>query len=156
MSDPRIRRDEELCGIDVEAAIAAGMAEHDEARSALFGAAAVAAALHAEALEVGPYPLEFLAGCVRALGLDGSLELREPLIGERPTELVRGWMSAARPPRSPDALRDQLLAKWLEAVAVVLAARRNVRSSTAETSGSEGTGTGRMEMRRGARAEGPA
>ncbi|WP_406279916.1 hypothetical protein OH799_12960 [Nocardia sp. NBC_00881] len=130
MSDPKICRDEELRGIDVQAAIAAGMAEPDEARPALFGAAAVAAALHAEELEVGPYPLEFLAGCVRALGLDGALELREPLIGEQPTELVRGWMSAARPPHSPDALRDQLFARWLDAVAVVLAARRHIRATT--------------------------
>ncbi|MGO4649260.1 hypothetical protein AB4305_30620 [Nocardia sp. 2YAB30] len=142
MSDPTIRRDEELRGIDVEAAIAAGMVEPDEARTALFGAAAVAAALHAEELEVGPYPLEFLAGCVRALGLDGALELREPLIGEQPTELVRGWMSAARPPRSPDALRDQLFARWLDAVAVVLAARRHVRATAvAEKPGSEDDGT---------------
>ncbi|MEU4343230.1 hypothetical protein AB0H00_18460 [Nocardia sp. NPDC023852] len=138
MSDPRIRRDEELRGIDIEAAIAAGMAEPAEARTALFGAAAVAAALYAEQFEVGPYPLEFLAGCVRALGLDGALELREPLIGEQSTEVVRGWMSAARLPNSPDALRDQLFARWLDAVAVVLAARRHVRAtSVAEKFGPE-------------------
>lgn len=139
MADYRIdrcRRDEELRGFDVEAAIAAGTVEPGEARSALFSAATVAA-LRADEVEIAPYPLEFLAGCVRALGLDGALELREPLIGEQPTELVRRWMSAARPPHSPDAVRDQLFAKWLEAVAVVLAARRHARSSTAETLGSE-------------------
>ncbi|MEV5834798.1 hypothetical protein [Nocardia sp. NPDC052112] len=130
MSVPRIRRDEALGEIDIEAAIAAGMAEPDEARSALFGAAAVAAALRADELEVDPYSLEFLAGCVRALGLEGALELPEPLIGEQRTELVRGWMSAARLPRDPDALRDQLFARWLDAVAVVLAARRRVRATT--------------------------
>ncbi|WP_063045079.1 hypothetical protein [Nocardia pseudovaccinii] len=130
MSGPRIRRDEVLGEIDIEAAIAAGMAEPDEARSALFSAAAVAAALRADELEVAPYPLEFLAGCVRAVGLQGALELPEPLIGEQPTELVRGWMSAARLPRNPDALRDQLFARWLDAVAVVLTARRHVRATT--------------------------
>lgn len=129
MSDPPIRRDEDLRGYDIAAAIAEGTTAAGQARTTLFTAAAIAASLCAEERGVGPYPLAFLAGCVRSLGLDGALALPEPLIGEQPTELVRSWMSAARPEHGADVARDDLFAQWLDVVALVLAARRSVRST---------------------------
>jgi hypothetical protein len=74
-------------------------------------------------LGVGPYPVSFLAGCVRTLGLEGALELPEPLIGHEPTALVRRWLSAAAGPNR-DIARDDLFARWLEMVAALLHSRR--------------------------------
>ncbi|MQY19512.1 hypothetical protein [Nocardia macrotermitis] len=122
------RTDEMLRGLDVEAAIVVGMPE-GEARRAMFSDAALAASHLAEALGAGPYPLEFLAGCVRSMGLPGALELPEPLIGAERTELVRRWMSAAvQGAGGTDIARDELFARWLERVAVLIALRRQVAS----------------------------
>ncbi|WP_280233232.1 hypothetical protein [Nocardia cyriacigeorgica] len=126
MTGPTTRRDTELRRIDVAAALTAGMPEQGPARIALFGDAVVAAALHAEDVGASAYPLEFLAGCVRSLGLDATAELPEPLIGAERIGLVRGWMSAALAEPGVDVARDDLFARWLEAVALVLAARARV------------------------------
>ncbi|WP_063712925.1 hypothetical protein [Nocardia jiangxiensis] len=118
------RADEMVRGLDIEAAIVAGMPEGD-ARRTMFSDAAIAASHLAEALGVGPYPVEFLADCVRSMGLGGALELPEPLIGPEPTALVRRWMSAAAG-TSSSIERDELFARWLERVAMLIAVRRQV------------------------------
>lgn len=89
-----MRRDEELRGLDVDAAITIGMALPGTARAAMFAEAAIAASWQLQDLGVGPYPVSFLAGCVRSMGLEGALELPEPLIGHEPTALVRKWLEA--------------------------------------------------------------
>lgn len=122
-ADPTTQRDSALRRVDIAAAITAGIPEQGPARVALFGDAVVAAALSAEELATGSYPLQFLASCVRSLGLDAAVELPEPLIGAERTELVRGWMSAARAEPGIDVARDDLFARWLEAVALVMSFR---------------------------------
>ncbi|MBF6081687.1 hypothetical protein IU485_09980 [Nocardia cyriacigeorgica] len=121
-ADPTTQRDSALRRVDIAAAITAGIPEQGPARVALFGDAVVAAALSAEELATGSYPLQFLASC-RSLGLDAAVELPEPLIGAERTELVRGWMSAARAEPGIDVARDDLFARWLEAVALVMSVR---------------------------------
>ncbi|NEW54723.1 hypothetical protein GV794_03440 [Nocardia cyriacigeorgica] len=123
MTDPIIQRDSALRRVDIAAAIATGMPKPGPARVALFGDGVVAAALAAEDLTTDAYSLEFLADCVRSLGVNAALELPEPLIGVERTELVRGWMSAACAESGIDVARDELFARWLEAVALVLSAR---------------------------------
>jgi hypothetical protein len=120
-----------LRGLDVEAAIVASMPE-GQARGMMFSDAAIAASHQAERLGVGPYPLGFLAGCVRSLGLRGALELPEPLIGAEPTALVRRWMSAAEGAEC-DIERDRLFAWWLERVALLIAVRRQVDAAGSST-----------------------
>lgn len=159
----RMRSDESLCGLDIEAAVAAGMAAASDmagagsgdgavvgpaqacvatdgavlvdaieiasesaARGTMFAEAAIAASRRAEELGVGPYPLAFLAGCVRTMGLGAVYALPEPLIGEQPTVLVRGWMVAAGAKGAVDTARDEMFARWLERVAMLIAVRRQV------------------------------
>ncbi|MEU0503566.1 hypothetical protein [Nocardia sp. NPDC005998] len=118
------RSNDELRGLDVPAALVAGMPEPGPARRILFAEAAIAASLAVQDLGVGPHPVRFLAGCVRSLGLDGALQLPEPLIGDQPTRLVREWMSAAHTGPDPDIARDDLFARWLEAVALLIEVRQ--------------------------------
>lgn len=120
-----MRRDEELRGLDVEAGLTMGMLLPGTARAAMFTDVAIAASWQAQELGVGPYPLAFLAGCVRSLGMEGALQLPEPLIGREPTALVRGWLSAAFGP-SRSIAGDDLFAQWLEMVAILLQTRRRV------------------------------
>lgn len=119
-----ITPDTDLRGLDVEAAIARGLAMDGPARAALFTEAAIAASWHAQDLGVGPYPLAFLARCVRSMGISAALELPEPLIGEQPTRLARDWMAAAAG-TGPSLAHDELFARWLEMVAALIATRRN-------------------------------
>lgn len=139
------RPDELLHGLDIEAAIVAGMPESGE-REGMFTDAVIAASHEAERLEVGPYPLGFLAGCVRSLGLRGALELPEPLIGAESTALVRRWMSAADRASEAHVERDELFARWLERVAIMIAVRAQVRLRA--TSGSVAAGEGSAPVER--------
>lgn len=124
------RADAQLRTLDVEDAIAAGLAVDSAADSAtsgaarrvMFGDVAVAASLHAEALGVGPHPLNHLARYVRAAGRAAALALPEPLIGERPTALARSWLTAAGTDGGTAA--DDLFAQWLDSVAALIALRR--------------------------------
>jgi hypothetical protein len=120
-----MRRDEELRGLDVDAAITMGMALPGTARAAMFAEVAIAASWQLQDLGVGPYPVSFLASCVRSMGLEGALELPEPLIGHQPTALVREWMSAAAG-LSRNIARDDLFARWLEMVAALLHSRKEL------------------------------
>jgi len=125
-----MRRDEELRGLDVDAAITMGMVLPGSARAAMFAEVAIVVSWQVQDLGVGPYPIRFLAGCVRSLGLQGALELPEPLIGHEPTALVRGWLSAAAGPNR-DIVRDDLFARWLEMVAALLHSRRQLHRTNA-------------------------
>ncbi len=118
------RPDSALRDIDVEAALVSGLDEPGDQRSNLFSDAAIAAALRLAEHGIGPYPVGFLADCVRSMGLAAVLELPEPLIGAEPTEIVRSWMHAAADGHDADVRRDDLFARWLAAVAAVLAIRR--------------------------------
>lgn len=121
-----IRPDSELAELDIDAAIAAGLSDDGAARRALYGAAAIAAALRLEPYGTGPYPVRFLARYVRAVGRSAALALPEPLIGAQPTILARQWLSAAS--TVDDGLAgDQAFAQWLDMVAALIAIRRRTR-----------------------------
>jgi hypothetical protein len=123
-----VRPDAELAGLDVAAAISRGLGSDGEARHALFTEAAIAAAIEAEALGVGPYPVGFLARLVRAGGIIAALRLPEPLIGEERIALARRWLEAALAART-GVTQDQTFARWLEMVATLLAVRRSAADS---------------------------
>lgn len=118
--------DAEPSDLDVATALRRGLAADGPDRRAMFTDAAIAAALAAEELRVGAYPLGFLARYVRTAGLAMALRLPEPLIRPEQAELARGWMHAAAM-AAPDADRDDVFARWLEMVAALLALRRNAR-----------------------------
>ncbi|MFF2542790.1 hypothetical protein ACFVUY_09505 [Kitasatospora sp. NPDC058063] len=122
----RPRTDDELRQLDVSAMLRYGLAFAGPHRAALFGEGAVAAALAADRLGVLPRSLAFLAEVVRSGGARYAADLPEPLPGTEPARLARDWLgSAATTVTTVDG--DQLLARWLEAVAEILGLRRDVR-----------------------------
>lgn len=123
-----VRPDAELAGLDVEAAISRGIGTAGEARQSMFTDAAIAAAIEAEGLGIGPYPVAILARMARAGGVVGALRLPEPLIGAQPTALARRWLEAALAAGGgTDA--DLIFSRWLEMVATLIAMRRSARSA---------------------------
>jgi hypothetical protein len=120
--------DADLAGLDVAAAISSGLGADKGSRQVLFTQASIAAAIEAEALGIGPYPVAFLAKLVRAGGVTAALGLPEPLIGAEPTALARSWLEAAVPAGTAVA-QDQEFARWLEMVATLLAVRRQAAAS---------------------------
>ncbi|MFE5581199.1 hypothetical protein [Kitasatospora sp. NPDC056531] len=124
------KTDDELRQLDVPAMLRYGLAFAGPHRTALFREGAIAAALAADGLGVFPRSLAFLAEVVRAGGARYAADLAEPLPGEEPTRLAREWLSsAATTVTTTDG--DQLLARWLDAVAEILGMRRDVRSGPA-------------------------
>lgn len=123
-----VRPDAELAGFDVAAAISRGIGTPGESRRVMFTDAAIAAALEAEALGIGPYPVAILARMVRASGVAGALRLPEPLIGAEPTALARCWLETALA-AAGGTEADLIFSRWLEMVATLLAMRRSARSA---------------------------
>lgn len=122
-----VRPDSDLAGLDVVTAISRGISTAGEPRQAMFTDAAIAAAIEAEALGVGPYPVAILARIVRAGGIVAALRLPEPLISEGPTALARGWLEAALA-TGGTMEADLIFSRWLVMVATLLAMRRSARS----------------------------
>jgi len=118
--------DAELAGLDVAAAISRGIGAAGEVRRVMFTDAAIAAAIEAEALGIGSYPVAILARFVRAGGVAGALRLPEPLIGAEPTALARRWLGAALAARGAMEA-DLVFSRWLGMVATLLAMRRSAR-----------------------------
>jgi hypothetical protein len=112
MSARPSRTDEQLLAIDIPAALAEGRDMTE---------AAVAAAIRADRAGVQPRSLTFLAEVVRRGGLPYAARLPEPLPTVEQSALVRPWMAAA-------GERSDAFARWLDAVAVTVEARRAVRS----------------------------
>jgi hypothetical protein len=125
-----IRPDAEFACLDVAAAIGRGITAAGQARQAMLADAAIGAAIMAEEVGVGPYPVAILARVVRAGGTAAALRLPEPLIGAGPTALARRWLEAAL--AAGDATDGGLVfSRWLEMVATLLAVRRSARSAAA-------------------------
>ncbi|WP_406206613.1 hypothetical protein OH807_33175 [Kitasatospora sp. NBC_01560] len=122
-----VRPDAELADLDVPAAITRGLLLTGGPRQALFTEAAIAAAHRAEAADVGPYPLGFLAQHVRAGGFAAALALPEPVISRPGRTLVRSWLEAAAA-SGADLGREHLFARWLAEVSALLALRRDLRA----------------------------
>ena len=108
--------------LDVPAGIANGLAPGGTAQRALFDETAIAASHRAEEIGVDPIGLAFLARYVRAAGVGSAAGLPEPLVGPAGTALAREWLAAAAPV-SGDVTTDDLFARWLTTVAMLLAAR---------------------------------
>ncbi|WP_406207566.1 hypothetical protein OH807_35055 [Kitasatospora sp. NBC_01560] len=116
-----------LAALDVEVLLRFGLPADGTHRSALFGDGAVAAAITCDRLGVLPRALVFLGEVVTAGGTRFAAALPEPLPGPA-APVARGWLEAAAlVVRDPSG--DLLVARWLEAVAAVLALRLTTREA---------------------------
>jgi hypothetical protein len=124
---------------EIETAITRGLLWGGAARALLLRDAAVAGAALLDATGVGVYPVEFLAYCVRSMGLEQAARLPEPLPGAFAAQLAQGWLVAAAQAAAvsggaspvggatgpPDAAAHaDVTALWLCRVAKLLAVRR--------------------------------
>ena len=159
-----VTTDAELAGLDVVAAIGRGIPADGQARQVMFTDAAIAAAIEAEELGVGPYPVAILARVVRAGGVAEALRLPEPLIGAEPTALARRWLEAAlaaadntqaalaAADNTEAALAaadkaeaavaaadkaDLVFSRWLEMVATLVAVRQSARPAAGAANGTD-------------------
>ncbi|MFJ1756878.1 hypothetical protein [Kitasatospora sp. NPDC088134] len=122
------RTDAELAALDVAVLLRFGLPRPGPHRRGLFGEGAVAAALRAEACGTVPHAVAYLAEVVRAAGLRAAAELPEPLAGPDAAALAREWLETARSVLDPGDLdAGELVADWLDAVALVLGVRRAAR-----------------------------
>jgi hypothetical protein len=133
------RSDEELGQLDVADLLRDGFGTVGAAHREFFADGAVAAAIAADRHGVFPRSITFLAEVVRRGGIGYAADLPEPLPRPDQAELVREWLNAARElARSTDgASNDRAsndegandeLARWLEAVAVILDTRHRANN----------------------------
>ncbi|CAN3977400.1 hypothetical protein KPATCC21470_8706 [Kitasatospora purpeofusca] len=128
VNTPQPRSDSRLAELDVEILLRFGLPNPGPHRSTLFGDGAVAAAITADRLGVVPRALTFLGEVVRAGGTRFAAALPEPLPGPA-AAAARGWLEAASTVvQGPQG--DQLVARWLDAVAAILALRVTHREAT--------------------------
>ncbi|MFD4904234.1 hypothetical protein [Kitasatospora purpeofusca] len=128
MNTPQPRSDSRLAELDVEILLRFGLPNPGPHRSTLFGDGAVAAAITVDRLGVVPRALTFLGEVVRAGGTRFAAALPEPLPGPA-AAAARGWLEAASTVvQGPQG--DQLVARWLDAVAALLALRVTHREAT--------------------------
>ena len=111
MSRRATQREEQLLAMDVSTALADGRYTAETA---------VAAAIQANRLGVQPRSLTFLAEIVRRGGVSYAARLPEPMPTTDQSALLRPWLNAS-------GEQDEALARWLDAVALALDARRSVR-----------------------------
>ncbi|MFF9645751.1 hypothetical protein [Kitasatospora aureofaciens] len=126
---PQSMSDARLAELDVEVLLRFGLPAAGPHRSTLFGDGAVAAAITVDRLGVMPRALVFLGEVVRSGGTRFAAGLPEPLPGPAAT-VARGWLEAAAMVVG-DATGDLLVARWLDAVAAVLALRVAHREASA-------------------------
>lgn len=115
----------ELADVDV----AAALEEAARTGGTPPGLVTVAAALAADRLSVRPRSVTFLAEVVRRGGTGYAAALPEPLPGPRRAALASSWLAAVQRGRDPRAHPDldARVARWLDNVALVLAARHQAR-----------------------------
>ncbi|MFF2147512.1 hypothetical protein [Kitasatospora sp. NPDC058190] len=129
MNTPQPQSDGQLGELDVEILLRFGLPNPGRHRSTLFGDGAVAAAITVDRLGVLPRALVFLGEVVRTGGTRFAAGLPEPLPGPA-ASVARGWLTAAAMVvQNPTG--DQLVARWLDAVAAVLALRVTHREANA-------------------------
>ncbi|MBV1855461.1 hypothetical protein [Catellatospora tritici] len=93
----------------------------------LFAEGAIAAAISLHHLRTRPRSLTFLAEIVRRGGLTFALDLPEPMPTPAQGALVREWIAAAATVEDvPWFEVDAALARWLDAVATILAMRMSL------------------------------
>jgi hypothetical protein len=129
--------DEVLATTDVSMLLRYGLTQ-DAFHTALFGDGAVAAAVTLDRLGVLPRSLVFVAEIVRAGGLAYAAALPEPLPSPEPAEILRDWLSgAAQTVTTPEA--ETRAARWLVAVAEIVALRRATRAGVNGFPGTPGS-----------------
>jgi hypothetical protein len=117
--------DAELVDLDIGALLRDGL-PHDPR---VFADAAIAAAIALDSLDIAPRSLTFLAEIVRRGGVAFAAKLPEPLPTPESAELAKQWLQAASEVEWRDLFEGgNVMARWLDAVALVLNARRS-RSS---------------------------
>ncbi|ROT32717.1 hypothetical protein [Micromonospora sp. HM5-17] len=112
--------EDELRTIDVPAGLVAGL----RSGRAPAGEVTVAAALAADRLGTQPRSLTFLAEVVRRGGVGYAVTLPEPLPTPEQAALAATWLGAADSVTERGPAYDETVARWLESVALVVAARR--------------------------------
>ena len=123
MSRPHVVGEDELAAVDLGALLRSALTgEVADERRQLFAEGAVGAAIRADRADVQPRSLSYLAEIVRRGGLAFAAGLSEPLPTPEQAELARDWMAAAA-----GTAHDDLFARWLDAVAAIVAARRAAR-----------------------------
>lgn len=113
----------ELARLDVREMLRDGLADPEgDAHRTLFGPGAVAAAIALDRLRVIPRSLTYLAEVVHAGGTRYGAALAEPLPEPVQTEMIRPWLqTAAATVSTVDG--DEQVARWLQAVASIIALR---------------------------------
>ncbi|MFE6872746.1 hypothetical protein ACFVFS_40165, partial [Kitasatospora sp. NPDC057692] len=128
VNTPHPQSDSRLAELDVEVLLRFGLPNPGPHRSTLFGDGAVAAAITVDRLGVMPRALTFLGEVVRAGGARFAAALPEPLPGPADAA-ARGWLEAASMVvQGPQG--DEMVARWLDAVAALLALRVTHREAT--------------------------
>ncbi|MDQ8702012.1 hypothetical protein RCO28_05840 [Streptomyces sp. LHD-70] len=117
-----VRTDDDLAGLDVSTLLRFGLGEGSRMRTALFGDGAVSAAVTLGRAGVYPRAVAFLAKVVRSGGAAYAAGLPEPVPGREAADTVRSWLEAgASVARTVED--DESLARWLSAVAEIMAVR---------------------------------
>jgi hypothetical protein len=111
--------EDRLAGVEVTALLADGLRGPDAA-GRIVGGCAAAAAVQAGLAGVRPGSLSFLAELVRRGGVSYAARLPDPLPTPEQSALVRPWLATAA--EATDA--DEPFARWLDAVAAIVDARR--------------------------------
>ncbi|GAA1528958.1 hypothetical protein GCM10009730_42720 [Streptomyces albidochromogenes] len=120
-----VKTDDELARLDFATLLRFGLGERSRMRTALFGDGAVGAAVVLGRAGVYPRAVAFLAEIVRSGGAAYAARLEEPVPGDDAGSTVRAWLEAgASVRRTGDD--DDMLARWLSAVAEIMAVRRTV------------------------------
>jgi hypothetical protein len=115
--------DQQLLALDLDAFIADGLAAQEPEQSRrLFAEGAVAAAIRADAADVLPRSLTFLAEIIRRGGIAYAAGLPDALPTPEQARLAQKWIAAALPTGEAS-----IFARWLDAVAAVVEVRRSAR-----------------------------
>lgn len=128
-----VKTDDELAELDIATLLRFGLGEGSRMRTALFGDGAVGAAVVLGREGVYPRAVAFLAKIVRSGGAAYAAGLDEPVPGEDAGRTVRAWLEAGASVRRT-VEDDDTLARWLSAVAEIMA----VRGTAAGTAGRRG------------------
>ncbi|WP_327354405.1 hypothetical protein [Streptomyces sp. NBC_01304] len=116
-----VKSDDELAQLDIATLLRFGLGEGSRMRTALFGDGAVGAAVVLGRAGVYPRAVAFLAKIVHSGGAAYAAGLEEPVPGGA-AGTVRGWLeSGAAVGRTVED--DETLARWLSAVAEIMAVR---------------------------------
>ena len=92
----------------------------------VFADGAIAAAIELDLMRIPPRSLTFLAEIVRRGGVEYAAKLPEPLPTPESAALAKAWLQAATEVQWRDHFEGgNMMARWLDAVALLINARRS-------------------------------